>query len=47
MLERLISLLILLHLKPTNGWGRTTVIWKENTIVMIYKEEEIKPETIN
>ena len=47
MIDRLINLLVLLKLKPASGYGRTTIIWNNNGIVMLYKEEEIKPEMIN
>ena len=47
MIDKLINLLILMKLKPTSGWGRTTIIWKDNGIVMLYREEELKPEMVN
>jgi len=47
MIDKLINLLILLKLKPHSGWGKTTIIWKDNDIVMIYREEQIRPETVN
>ncbi len=47
MIQKLINLLVQLHLKPTSGFGRTTIIWKAGTIVMLFKEEEIEPGSIN
>ena len=47
MIDKLINLLILMKLKPTSGWGSTTIIWKDDTIVLLSRKDDFKPEIIN
>jgi len=47
MFDDLIELLKLLKLRPASGWGRTIIVWHDGEVIMLTKEEDIKPETIN
>ncbi len=47
MVKQLIKLLIAMKLKPTSGWGRTIIIWKDGEISLLTKEDNIHPDTIN
>lgn len=41
-IEELIKLLKLLKFRPANGWGETTIIWKEGEIKQVRKREDFK-----
>ncbi len=47
MLEKLIKLLIAMKLKPTSGWGRTIIIWKDGEISLLTTMNDVLPQNIS